>query len=242
MDFTAKKLTLEADGICKHDPNGIFAQKHQRHRSLSQARVEMLRQEQEVAKAWRDKLAKDIIDQKSAIRHQQTAVKQSHDFGGPRYKHHGPPAGEKMPVEYTEAARNLRRFKDDSANSAKQMQSLELDLNRTARRSLRDADNILKGIKGHARPPTDEEGSAPAATGVNCMADWFARYGEPKRKAELEERQRTVTLPPRRLPNFDRRPDSKRTEPLFSEARSLRLGAAVWNDNPRGTWVFRRAT
>merc|ERR1712232_1004722 len=83
------------------------------------------------------------------------------------------------------------------------------------------------------------------ATGVNNMEQWFARYGEPSRKAPehnpkcrpndpimlagLGEKYRTVPRPPKWRPH---------DEP--SDVRVLRLGSAIWNEVPRGTWVFNK--
>mmetsp|Transcript_70064 Transcript_70064/g.130968 ORF Transcript_70064/g.130968 Transcript_70064/m.130968 type:complete len:191 (+) Transcript_70064:80-652(+) len=179
------------DGICRL---GMNSSSRLRQRALSASRVDILRQEQEVAGAWHGKLQKDMLEQKANIRALQKDLAECYIFGGPHYRHR--PPKERLPSEYASNLQSLNHSFSDL--QTKQDEILQIDR----------SERMVLPKKVSSKP----------ADGVAGMSQWFAKYGEPKRKAVLEERMRTVIVKPRRLPFGG-----------YSHAQHMRLGSAIWS-------------
>eukprot|EP00928_Gymnodinium_smaydae_P091363 TRINITY_DN75080_c0_g1_i1.p1 TRINITY_DN75080_c0_g1~~TRINITY_DN75080_c0_g1_i1.p1 ORF type:complete len:217 (+),score=38.61 TRINITY_DN75080_c0_g1_i1:46-696(+) len=205
MDGYSLKKRQE-DGICRL---GLNAPERLKQRSHSTGQIATLKQEQKLAKEWHAQLKRDLSFQRSNICALHVAIKQSRDHGGPRYRHVGPVQGQERPSEYIQALSGLATASVDLAASKQQVDTLHKSITREQWNSL---DAVKSGQQG-----------------VTSFEGWFAKYGEPKRQAELGEKFRTVCLPSRRRPFLD----------AEAQARTLRLGTAVWNEAPRGTWQFR---
>eukprot|EP00933_Yihiella_yeosuensis_P013310 TRINITY_DN12396_c0_g3_i1.p1 TRINITY_DN12396_c0_g3~~TRINITY_DN12396_c0_g3_i1.p1 ORF type:complete len:226 (-),score=29.36 TRINITY_DN12396_c0_g3_i1:135-758(-) len=156
------------DGICSltlNDPRRL------QQRALSASKLETLKQELEQCKEFNKKAKEDWRDTMSNCKAQQKAIKQSYDWGGPRYTHVPP---------------------NDSQNSeyAGTMQGLH---DRIAEQQAKH-DSITKlmaeDYKGVRNTQPDQS--------VSGFAGWFAKYGTPKREEKQEERFRTISHTQRR--------------------------------------------
>lgn len=164
----AKRST---DGICRlalNQPSRLEQREKQR------SRIEALRQEQVIAKEWNAALANDMLKQKTNIKALHRAIKQSHDFGGPRYEHQPPTQGEERPSTYETALTGLRK----SASASSTLRSDERKLEDLAKSELMD------------------EG-----TTVTSFNEWFEKYGTPIRISEARETTRTFADKPRKIPH-----------------------------------------
>jgi len=143
-------------------------------RSLQRSHITALREEQAMAKEWHSKVEEDRIDQKHNIKSLHRAIKQSYDFGGPRYTHVAPAAGSERPPAYASALKTLERTSDVIAHARQEQGKLEA----TAKTELEDT-----------------------AGRITTFDAWFARYGQPIRQSTSCENLRTFATKPRSLPH-----------------------------------------
>eukprot|EP00929_Paragymnodinium_shiwhaense_P038933 TRINITY_DN20496_c0_g1_i1.p1 TRINITY_DN20496_c0_g1~~TRINITY_DN20496_c0_g1_i1.p1 ORF type:complete len:229 (-),score=50.95 TRINITY_DN20496_c0_g1_i1:33-719(-) len=217
MDSLSTKKRQE-DGICRLGMN----QPHRlKQRSLSQNRIELLREEQKQAQAWREKIEKDRIMQKTNLSALNRAIKASRDFGGPRYRTIPVTKGEERPPEYASAVTNFTRTQTELGNLMDQIKNID-------KSHLSDTSQELKAMNS-SLSTGDIKGDVQGGGSINSMQAWFARYGEPRRMPQKEERVRSFNFPVRNRP-FD----------VPSQAITVRYGGGIWNDYPMGgTWSFK---
>eukprot|EP00929_Paragymnodinium_shiwhaense_P062909 TRINITY_DN31438_c0_g2_i1.p1 TRINITY_DN31438_c0_g2~~TRINITY_DN31438_c0_g2_i1.p1 ORF type:complete len:206 (-),score=48.77 TRINITY_DN31438_c0_g2_i1:204-821(-) len=189
---------MDAYSTKKRAADGILGQAlnhpaRVQQRSLSEANVAALRQEKAEAKALKLQLVQDQAVQKSQLKSMQAAVKQSKDHGGPRYRHAAPTEGEERPPEYEKGLQKMSKTGADIASAKKQIDKLDRELKREA------------------------QADAPQ---MGSLADWFSKYGDPKRKSNTEENQVSFNMKPRRTAFGG-----------HSSATTLRLGKGIWNDS-----------
>ncbi|CAE8708964.1 unnamed protein product [Polarella glacialis] len=173
------------DGICSLTLN---ASHRLQQRSVSASRLETLKQEQEHVKEWNAKMKEDLVSQTSNVRALQRDLTESRQWGGPQYRHVPPHTGQTG--EYKRSIGTLHQKIDEQTSKQEAYEKMRQE----------DSKNIQK-----TQPDTS----------MNNLSDWFKKYGEPNRKAELEERSRTIPLKPRRIPFLGQ----------TSSAKTLRLGA-----------------
>lgn len=169
--YTTRKR--EEDGICRLALNNASQQKMQ---DLRSQQTRLLRQQVEQNKSMRKKLGEDIAVQSTLVKAQGMAIKQSRQPGSLKYRN-GPQAGGEMPGGHGSYETNLQTLQQLTGNS-------------------HAVHSELAGLER-----AENNGQAHSDSGVNSMAAWFARYGEPKRQSHPEENGRSCLMKPRRTPH-----------------------------------------
>lgn len=178
------KAKREQDGICRlAQVEGSSTT--QKLTALRKQQKELLQQQAEVSRHMHRRLGNDIAQQTSIVKDCHHAIKQSRQPGPVKCKE---PVGGRI-AEHSEYANQIENLKASTGS----VNSIAAEIT-----ALERAERVRQAKGGEA---------------VNSMAAWFARYGEPKRQSQPEEKSRSCVMKPRRKP-YDG----------FSHAVTLRKG------------------
>mmetsp|Transcript_57435 Transcript_57435/g.99762 ORF Transcript_57435/g.99762 Transcript_57435/m.99762 type:complete len:192 (-) Transcript_57435:143-718(-) len=161
------------DGICKLALNNSTQQKL---KGLREQQAGLLRKQVELNKEMHRRLGQDIAVQTSTVKACHKDIKMSRQPGGLRPREMG--HGSDMPGghgEYSSQLQTLTNLGNDLGTVGLEIATLEKNERQAQAKALPDA-------------------------GVNNIAAWFSRYGEPKRQSHPEETARSCLMKPRRSP------------------------------------------